>query len=186
MERRFTADIRSGSESRPGTLKHAVSVSFGQGGTMLKILPFAESGVSPSEIARVLGISYQSVVSSQKHLRRWGLIPESRVQRTHRLLSELSQLQDSFEARQGILDAISFRFYRDNPKYFVTFTTLLRAARRSSRIGDERLAVFLKSNEIANRLFRSNNYNYGVILKAEDQRAQEVLEQLPIGSTNSS
>lgn len=184
MERRFTADIRAESDSRPGTLKHAVSVSFGQGGTMLKILPFVESGVSPSEIARVLGISYQSVVSSQKHLRRWGLIPESRVQRTQRLLSELSQLPDSFEARQGILDAISFRFYRDNTEYFVTFTALLKAARKSNRIGGGRLAVFFKSNEVANRLFRSNNYNYGIVLKAEDQRAQEVLEQLPIGSTD--
>ncbi|KKR48168.1 MAG: hypothetical protein UT84_C0046G0001, partial [Candidatus Curtissbacteria bacterium GW2011_GWA1_40_16] len=80
-------------------------------GTMLKVLPFAESGVSPREIAEVLGISYQSVVSSEKHLRRWGLIPESRVQRTRRLLSELTNLPDNFEARQGILDAISFQFY---------------------------------------------------------------------------
>jgi len=174
------------SNRSPQFLK-GIALSLRQGGTMLKVLPLAERGKGPTEISRILQISVQSVASSEIHLRRWGLIPESRVQRTKRLLAELSHLPDSFEARQSIVDSISFRLYRDNPDYFVTFTRLLRDSGRSKMFVNIRLADFLKCNQIANRLFwLSINKSYGIILAAENQKSQELLREFPYKVTNPS
>jgi len=174
------------SNRSPQFLK-GIALSLKQGGTMLKVLPLAKSGMTPIEIKEALQISYQSVVSSEKHLRHWGLIGESRVQRTRRLLSELTNLPDSFEDRQSIIDSISFRFHRDNPYFFETFTRLIRNAGKSNRIGAVKLAEFLKSNQIATRVFlRPNDYRYGIILAAEDQMARELLTGFPNRITNPS
>ncbi|KKR48169.1 MAG: hypothetical protein UT84_C0046G0002 [Candidatus Curtissbacteria bacterium GW2011_GWA1_40_16] len=69
----------------------------------------------------------------------------------------------------------------------MTFTELLRAVGKNSRIGSTKLADFLKSNQVANRMFLlSHNHSYGIILAAENQRAQETFKQFPTGATNPS
>lgn len=170
MERK-TRSIESETQRR-------VAISLAQGGTMLKVLPLARQGLSPTEIVRQIGKSYYAVSSSEFHLRRRGEVLPSSVREFCRQLAEiLANPPREFDFRQKLLDMATFAFYRKHDQLFSTVTELCRLAEchlSSWDIHQDAVLVLRQGQVPVKTFFIKRKYNgevvyrhYNIILAAD-------------------
>lgn len=108
--------------------QRARAISAVQGGTMLRVLPLARQGLSPTEISKLTGKSYYAVASSEFHLRRRGELPSSAREFCRQLAEILENPPIEFDFRKKLLGMVNFAFYRDHSQLFLTVTELCRLA----------------------------------------------------------
>ena len=120
-----------------------------QGGTMLAVEGLVNTGLGPREISRRLRKSYYAVTSSQVHLRRLGLIPESLRTRIRQLENSLRSLPDSQDERQTLLDRVSFNFYKGHKALFCTINECSLVAGRGINGRRKQAVPFLIDSGIA-------------------------------------
>lgn len=151
----------------------------------MEVLPLAREGLSASEIGRITGRSYYSVVSCLHHLRQKERLPESSREFNKRLLQALSNPPDDPALRRQLLELVNFALFRRNLKFFTTPKKCFRLAGLgfsmgySPKVSVEVIRVLndadITLKEFTTKGKKARFWPYRIMLKADQDKAVSAL-----------